>query len=1119
MASCSFATMETHDATLLWGDPAVSGLPSGGLALPIGTVTFLLTDVEGSTHAWEAAPDAMAAAIARHYDLLDAAITAHGGVRPEEQGEGDSVVAAFSRASDAVLAALDAQRFLTAEHWPTPAPLRVRMAIHTGEARLRDEGNYVGQAIIRTARLRAVAHGGQVLVSSATHDLAIDQLGTEVELVDRGRHRLKDLARPEQVYQLAHPDLADAFPPLMSLDAVPNNLPLELSTFVGRLDEIATISRLVRSNRLVTLTGTGGAGKTRLAQQVAADVLSDFADGAWWVELVGVTDPAQIAPSIATALGEATGLADPLQLLAKRLADRRLLVVLDNCEHLVEPIADVVHTLVSSCAHLSILTTSRSALNLPGELTWRVPPLGMPDASAAVPIEALAQYDAVQLFLDRAVRARQNFRLVDDNAADVAAICHRLDGIPLAIELAAARCKVLSPAQIREGLDNALGLLGSGSTRVVRPRQQTIEASINWSYSLLPDAERCLLRRLAAFVSPFSLDAAEAIAPDENLERAQVLDVLERLVDQSLVQMIEVRAETRFRLLETVRQFGRRELHAAGETEQVEQRHAAWFAERASGLWPLYHSRMIEFLDLADAEHDDMMVALEWMMSRGTADQLCRMAVGLLPTIGVRHVRHAATWFDRVIDHVGESTLPVYGELLVRRAEIALFAGMIDQTFSDLGRAETIGRAIDDEALLVSELGVRLPLVVIGDPIGSLPLIEEFGRRAADVGDLHAVSEAAIYRAMAATSVGDVVGSCGLWTDAITSIERTGCRRCLPLAQSYLAIVMVRAGELDGARRAVDAARRSAVALDEGFTNALVSSGALDLAIAVGESGTEMESAKVLLAALNEQGDRFAMEVLLPSYGLAVLVSGDHGGAREVLVPLMDSMMAAADSAGSAALVELAVGDLVAAATTARRGLELIDASPDEYQRCRFQLVTSTVARLELRIDDATDAAHQALDLATAKGYQLLAILALESLGTIAVAAGDTTAASRLAGAVHRRRSEVGFTFRLPGEPPVASLDHNGEAEGRTMSWDDAVAFTRRMRGERKRPLFGWDALTPTELQVVAGVVEGLTNPQIAAKLLMGRETVKTHLSSVYSKVSVTNRSQLAVAASTREGR
>ena len=325
----------------------------------------------------------MADAIARHYELLDAAITSHDGVRPLEQGEGDSVVAAFSRASDAVLAALDAQRALFAEPWPTASPLKVRMAVHTGEARLRDDRNYAGQAVIRTARLRAIAHGGQVVISSASRDLVIDHLGDDVTLVDLGVHRLKDLARPEHVWQLAHADLTAEFPPLRSLDAVPNNLPVTLSSFIGRFDDIVTVVGLLDDNRLITLTGSGGAGKTRLAQQVAAEVAERYPDGVWWVDLVGLTNPALVPSAISRATMVPEDPGDPLVGIAERMSTKSMLLVLDNCEHLLDGCADVAAALLASCSDVTVLATSRAPLNVPGELSWRVPPLAIPARGAA----------------------------------------------------------------------------------------------------------------------------------------------------------------------------------------------------------------------------------------------------------------------------------------------------------------------------------------------------------------------------------------------------------------------------------------------------------------------------------------------------------------------------------------------------------------------------------------------------------------------------------------------------------------------------------------------------------------------------------------------------------------
>ena len=451
-------------------------------------------------------------AVPRHYEILDEAISAHGGVRPVEQGEGDSVVAAFSRASDAVRAAVTAQQLLAAEHWPDDDALAVRMALHTGEAQLRDEGNYFGLAVIRCARLRACGHGGQVLLSDVTAGLVADDLGDGITLVDLGRHRLKDLGRPERVWQLAHPDLAVEFPPLLSLDAFRQNLPLQLSPLIGRGTEIADLVDILGGERLVTLTGSAGVGKTRLALAVGAELVGAFPGGVWFVELAGSGSSGSVGRATLKALRvpETPGV-PPTDVAAVELGEGdRSLVILDNCEHLIAECAEFVVTVLAASGDVTILATSREQLGVAGEVAWRVPSLRSPPRGAPLPVQALSQYDAVNLFVDRARRARPSFSVNDANAAAVAQICHRLDGIPLAVELAAARCRHLSAEQIATQLDDRFRLLTGGS-RTVMPRQQTLAASIDWSYDLLDDLERRVLQRLGVFAGPFSLLAAEAV--------------------------------------------------------------------------------------------------------------------------------------------------------------------------------------------------------------------------------------------------------------------------------------------------------------------------------------------------------------------------------------------------------------------------------------------------------------------------------------------------------------------------------------------------------------------------------------------------------------------------------
>lgn len=556
-----------------WGSDGVSS-PEAAFSLPVGTVTFLLTDVEGSTRLWSTeTADAMRSAVARHVEILGGVIAGHDGVRPQEQGEGDSIVAAFARPSDALRAARDAQLALAAEAWPTTQPLRVRMAVHTGEAQLRDSANYAGQAIVRTARLRGLGHGGQVLVSNATRDLAVDQLGDEIELRALGEYPLRDLGRPELVWQLVHRDLQDHFAPLTTAVTTSHNLPTSLTPFIGRLGEIATLARLVSDERVVTATGSGGAGKTRLAQQVGAELLERFPAGVWWVEFAPL-GTSELENAVAVAVGLRTTGTQLTDAIINRIGDRPVLLVLDNCEHVLEAARVLSMALLAGCRNLHILATSRSMLDLPGELAWRVPPMSLPIAGAAVDVRSLSQYDAVTLFIDRARRARPSFALDEHNAPAVAEICTRLDGLPLAIELAAARSRMLPPTQILDGLTDSFRLLTGGSISVL-PRQQTLEASIAWSFDLLGADEQLLLRRLSVFVGGFTLEAAEGVCADALLDGYHVFDRLDQLVGHSLVQADNTSIGARFRLLETIRQFSARLLAAdPNEATRTVEAHA-----------------------------------------------------------------------------------------------------------------------------------------------------------------------------------------------------------------------------------------------------------------------------------------------------------------------------------------------------------------------------------------------------------------------------------------------------------------------------------------------------------------------------------------------------------------
>ncbi len=540
--------------------------------LPTGTLTFLFTDVEGSTRLWERHPQAMRRIMARHDALLTQCFEQHKGVVVRPRGEGDSLFAVFMRASDAVTAALEGQRVLLTEDWGAIGPLRVRMGLHTGEADLR-AGDYYGSAVNRCARIRAAGHGGQVLLSEATAKLVRETLPDGATLLDLGRHRLRDLSEPEQLFQLIAADLPGTFPPLKTLESRPNNLPLQLTSFVGRGRELAELASLLKTARLVTLTGPGGTGKTRLALHVAAGLLDGFSDGVFFVDLASLQDPALVPAAVAQALG-VQGLPEvsARESVLRFLRDKQVLLVLDNYEHLLAA-AEFAAALLQAAPAVRLLVTSRAPLRVTGEREYAVAPLLAPQERVHSAAE-LAQNPAVQLFVQRAQAVRADFALSDANASTVAATCARLDGLPLALELAAARMRALPVAALLARLEQRLPIL-TGGARDVPARQQTLRDAIAWSYALLEPAEQRLFRRVGVFAGGCTLALAEAVCTADGDLGLDVLDGVGSLVEKSLLREVDGQAgEPRYRMLETIREFALGELEAHGEAEAV-RRHLA----------------------------------------------------------------------------------------------------------------------------------------------------------------------------------------------------------------------------------------------------------------------------------------------------------------------------------------------------------------------------------------------------------------------------------------------------------------------------------------------------------------------------------------------------------------
>ena len=592
-----------------------------------GTKTFLFTDIEGSTRLWDRYPDQMRAALARHDLWIREAIESNGG--RVFKTVGDAFCAAFPAASHAVAAAIHAQQNLaTAEASSTDFPgLRVRMAIHTGVAENRD-GDYFGGTLNRVERLLEICHGGQTLVTGASAVLMADNMPAATNLRDLGVHRLKDLQQPEQVFQIEHPDLPREFEPLRSLENTPNNLPRQLTSFIGREKELGEITELVRRDALVTLTGTGGCGKTRLALQTAAQMLEEFPDGVWLVELASLTDSTLVINPVAVAVGTRTSqsVLTP-EVVEEHIGTGKMLIVLDNCEHLVQACAELVESILQGCHNLHVLATSRQALGLSGETSYRVPSLSAPEPNRNISLKKLAQIESVRLFTERARAVSNTFELNERNAQSVAKICRRLDGIPLALELAASRINVLSPYQIDERLHDRFKILTGGS-RTSLMRHQTLRATIDWSYDLLTEFERNLLTRLSVFSGGWTLRAAETICCGGPLEESDILDVLGALVDKSLVTMEDGHGgEGRYRLLETIRQYAEEKFAASGLAEKIRGRHRDFYLEMAEEAAPhIQQADQQLWLDRLESDHDNVRAALGWSVE---AEVRLRLAVAM----------------------------------------------------------------------------------------------------------------------------------------------------------------------------------------------------------------------------------------------------------------------------------------------------------------------------------------------------------------------------------------------------------------------------------------------------------------------------------------------------------
>jgi predicted ATPase/DNA-binding CsgD family transcriptional regulator len=1137
------------------------GLEERASILPAGTVTFLLADLERPG----------APILPRVDEVLAEAVAGHGGVQPGAAAEGERgrVVAAFPSAAEAVAAALDAQRALHAEAAPGGMPPSVRVALHTGEARLRDDRGYAGPALDRCARLRDVAHGGQVLLTSATAAVVADALPDGAELVDLGVHRLRDLSRPERVHELRHPDLdapdttdapdgdgtgrvgtdgADAAGgdrprrPLRSLDALANNLPIQLTSFVGRSEELAAVELLLDGERLVTLTGAGGSGKTRLGLHAAAELADRWPDGVWWVDLSSVADPALVPDVVATTAGvlvEPVG--GPLRSLTVQLRDRRVLLCLDNCEHLLAAAADLVEALLRSCPEVSVLATSREPLDLPGETVWRVP--------------SMVEGEAMSLFVERASHVRPWFTLDETNEDAVRRLCQRLDGMPLAIELAAAWLRTLTPAQIAAGLDDRFALLVRGARGVVA-RHQTLAASIDWSHDLLDETDQVVFRRLAAFSGGFSLDAARAVCGAAPVGEVDVLVALGRLVDKSLVVMEERADEARYRLLETIRQYALGRLEDAGETALARDRHLDHFVAVARVAEPgLVDVDQDTWLARLEADHDNLRAALDWGLAQPDPDRARRLASVLIWLWYLRgHTNEGIDFLQRAIGRAPDERSPLQALLLAGVSAVSVASGQFDVLVDYAQRSLELAVAIGDDsargrALLL--LGVALSWI---DFDGADGLFAQGAEASAAAGDAFGIDRILVMQGVMLAYRDRHDEAFPVLQEGLERSKRRGDRGFAASALAYQAVGATLRGDLaraeEHAVEGLEIARPRGDFFDVGLANAHV-------ALVKSFTG-DIDAGRRLMEPIVQAVEGTDRTVYVPDMALAMgrlsLVAGDCAAAkgwfeRDVVDegPMADSLITVRCLPGLAAALRH-LGRLDEAAAAAERGLAAARRLGVPHLEADALDEQAHLAARTGDPDAAEGRYHRALAIRVDHGFRTGMVDSLEALAALAAPSalsdssvppsvpsdsGDPAVdpaagaeAVRLLAAADAARTAIGYARAAVAEPDrqavLAALrdavGDEGFAEawsaGAALSLDEAVALVRRTRGTRRRPSTGWASLTPTELDVARCVVDGLSNPQIGDRLFMGRGTVKTHLSHIYAKLGIANRTELATLAS-----
>lgn len=1078
------ACHDVHPITIRVIDAAVDG-GLGVSELLAGTVTLVAVSEVG-----EPLPDR---------DISDA-IRALGGVHVGRSGD-DGVIVAFRRPTDALTCAVTLQR-------TTGDPALLRVGVHTGELQHGAET----ATLDRVHRLRDMAHPRQTLLSGTTSDLVLDQLPADAWLIEIGIHPLTAQSRPERVMQLCHKDLPNDFPrPNTVRTAASQYLPAQLTSFIGRRAELSELREVVAGNRLVILTGAGGVGKTGLAVAVAAQLEGEFVDGIWYADLAPVTDSRLVPVTVArTQHLPDQPVRSTIDTLRTFIGDRRILLLLDNCEHLLDACGEFVIALLSACPHVTILATSREPLAVLGELNWTVPSLSLED-------------DAVDLFTDRARRARHDFGTDLDDSTIIADICRRVDGIPLAIELAAARVRALSLTDILDNLHDQFRLLAGGA-RTALPRHQTLRASVDWSHASLTEPEKRLFRRLGVFLGGFDLPAATAVGADADTEHDLIMDQLSQLVDKSLVVADNARGAIRYRLLETMRQYAVGKLHESGDTEAVRSRHCDHYTCRAAVLRSLTGGEPAQLMDWADSELANLRLAFATAREAGHVEKALRLASTLQPYwVTCGRLREGMTWFNGVVpDSPGLDLAPeVWVAAVVHANTLAAWL----EAPTNLAQAQaalSIARSLDNPTLTAATLNLCSVLTRYDAETARLYVDE-----AADLArtSFHAptLCEALLYKAISAGGMsGDPTGARAAAEECVALADRIADRFMSWSSRIWLGNALLMQGNLDDAAEVLQPLAEQRAETGQLFMSFYASVFLGRVRAYQGESDQARQYWEAAMATATAMGG-FQEDTAFAMRAEAELAGGDGSAAKaasesswqrtaperttfnRVLNPMPESL--------------LACDEIV----VARRWAD--DAVPMMHGSNKIPVLTvrAHIALAQGEVEQAARDAHDALAIAAFTGAFLRVPDAIECLARLAVGDGNHRHAARLfgfAGAIRDRKGIARFPlYRASHAAAIAlvrdALGNNDFealwAEAKDLPIEESLRYVQRRRGNRKRPISGWESLTPAEVAVVGLVVDGLSNGDIAARLLVSHRTVQTHLTHVYTKLGLTSRVQLAL--------